>query len=250
MKVLHRFISSGFIVLAFAAWFNGNGWALMAAETPASLEQRVAKLEASTAPAPVINSGDNAWLLTSAALVLMMTAPGLILFYGGLVRNKNVLATMMHSLILMAMVSILWAVFGYSNRLEQDIEQVATLLKGTYWLSRKALALLLLQRDDEVAAYRKAIELKSAGPTAHYYLGLTFISTKRYPDAVTEFQAAITNGGENLALAHKYLGGLLMNNPDKKQEAANELEKYVTLDPKAADAERIKTTIKDLRSKQ
>ena len=61
-----------------------------------------------------INSGDNAWLLASSALVLMMTAPGLILFYGGLVRSKNVLSTMMHSLILMAVMSALWMVFGYS----------------------------------------------------------------------------------------------------------------------------------------
>jgi ammonium transporter, Amt family len=61
-----------------------------------------------------INSGDNAWMLASSALVLMMTAPGLILFYGGLVRSKNVLSTMMHSLILMAVVSTLWLVFGYS----------------------------------------------------------------------------------------------------------------------------------------
>ena len=94
---------------------------------------------------------------------------------------------------------------------------------------------------------RKAIDLKSQGPTAHYYLGLTLISLKRYPEAVTEFETTISNGGENLALAHKYLGGLYMSNPDKKQEAANELEKYLTLDPKAADAERIKGTIKDLR---
>jgi Amt family ammonium transporter len=63
---------------------------------------------------PAINSGDNAWVLASSALVLMMTAPGLILFYGGLVRSKNVLSTMMHSLILMAVVSMLWMVFGYS----------------------------------------------------------------------------------------------------------------------------------------
>ncbi len=54
---------------------------------------------------PAINAGDNAWLLVSSALVLMMTAPGLILFYGGLVRRKNVLSTMAHSLILMAIVS-------------------------------------------------------------------------------------------------------------------------------------------------
>jgi ammonium transporter, Amt family len=59
-------------------------------------------------------SGDNAWMLTSSALVLMMTGPGLALFYGGLVRRKNVLSTMMHSFVLMATVSILWAVIGYS----------------------------------------------------------------------------------------------------------------------------------------
>ena len=59
-------------------------------------------------------SGDNAWMLTSAALVLMMTGPGLALFYGGLVRTKNVLSTMMHSFIMMATVSVLWALIGYS----------------------------------------------------------------------------------------------------------------------------------------
>jgi Tfp pilus assembly protein PilF len=101
--------------------------------------------------------------------------------------------------------------------------------------------------DDAESHLRKALELKSQGPTAHYYLGLTLIKLKRYPDAITEFEATISNGGENLALAHKYLGGLYMTNPARKQEAANELEKYLALDPKAADAERIKGTIKDLR---
>jgi Amt family ammonium transporter len=61
-----------------------------------------------------IDAGDTAWMLVSSALVLMMTGPGLALFYGGLVRRKNVLATMMQSFILMALVSILWAVIGYS----------------------------------------------------------------------------------------------------------------------------------------
>jgi Amt family ammonium transporter len=86
-----------------------------AADAGALLEQRVARLEQASQPAvPVINTGDNAWMLASCALVLMMTAPGLILFYGGLVRSKNVLSTMMHSLILMALVSTLWMLFGYS----------------------------------------------------------------------------------------------------------------------------------------
>jgi Amt family ammonium transporter len=61
-----------------------------------------------------IDSGDTAWMLTSAALVLMMTAPGLALFYGGLVRHKNVLATMMQCFILIAVVSVVWAIVGYS----------------------------------------------------------------------------------------------------------------------------------------
>jgi Amt family ammonium transporter len=59
-------------------------------------------------------SGDNAWMLVSAALVLLMTGPGLALFYGGLVRKKNILSTMMQSFAMMGMVTILWAIIGYS----------------------------------------------------------------------------------------------------------------------------------------
>ncbi|HEY5912744.1 MAG TPA: ammonium transporter [Verrucomicrobiae bacterium] len=85
-----------------------------AESTTNALEARLAHLEAQLAPGSAINNGDNAWLLISSALVLMMTAPGLILFYGGLVRQKNVLGTMMHSLVLMGIVSVLWVAFGYS----------------------------------------------------------------------------------------------------------------------------------------
>jgi len=102
--------------------------------------------------------------------------------------------------------------------------------------------------EDAEKHLRKALELNSAGPSAHYYLGLTLISVKRYPDAVTEFETAIANGGENLALAHKYLGGLYMS-MNRKAEAADELEKFLKLDPKAPDAEKIKGTIEDLRNK-
>jgi ammonium transporter, Amt family len=73
---------------------------------------RIAKLEQQTAEAKA--SADNAWMLTSAALVLMMTGPGLALFYGGLVRKKNVLSTMMQSFAMMALISVLWAICGYS----------------------------------------------------------------------------------------------------------------------------------------
>jgi ammonium transporter, Amt family len=86
-----------------------------AADAPSPIEQRVALLEqAAKSATPAVNTGDNAWMLASSALVLMMTAPGLILFYGGLVRSKNVLSTMMHSLVLMALMSAVWMVYGYS----------------------------------------------------------------------------------------------------------------------------------------
>jgi Amt family ammonium transporter len=66
------------------------------------------------ADAPKLDSGDTAWMLTSTALVLMMTIPGLALFYGGMVRKKNVLATVMQSFAITCLVTVLWMVLGYS----------------------------------------------------------------------------------------------------------------------------------------
>jgi Amt family ammonium transporter len=68
-----------------------------------------------------INAGDTAWVLVSSALVLMMTAPGLALFYGGLVRRKNVLGTLMQSFMLLAMISVQWVLWGYSIAFGPDI---------------------------------------------------------------------------------------------------------------------------------
>ncbi len=69
---------------------------------------------AAAAPAPKLDSGNTAWMLTSTALVLLMTIPGLALFYGGMVRKKNVLATIMQSFAITALVTILWTVVGYT----------------------------------------------------------------------------------------------------------------------------------------
>ena len=85
----------------------------------AALQQAVnaaqaASSKAQAAAASAQYAGDNAWMLTSAALVLLMTGPGLALFYGGLVRKKNILGTMMQSFAMMALVTVLWAVVGYS----------------------------------------------------------------------------------------------------------------------------------------
>ncbi|MFZ0631389.1 MAG: ammonium transporter [Acidobacteriaceae bacterium] len=73
-----------------------------------------ALLAQTPAAPPAISAGDNAWMLTSAALVLLMTGPGLALFYGGLVRRKNVLSTMMQSFAMMCIITVLWAIVGYS----------------------------------------------------------------------------------------------------------------------------------------
>lgn len=84
----------------------------LAAADAVPIETRLDAVEAAAKSAQM--AGDNAWMLTSAALVLMMTGPGLALFYGGLVRTKNVLGTMMHSFICMAAITVVWAIYGYS----------------------------------------------------------------------------------------------------------------------------------------
>ena len=86
-----------------------------ATEAPAAVAPEAAA--PTPAPAPVaqkLDSGNTAWMLTSTALVLFMTIPGLALFYGGMVRKKNVLATMMQSFAITCLVTILWMVAGYS----------------------------------------------------------------------------------------------------------------------------------------
>jgi Amt family ammonium transporter len=82
------------------------------ADRMATLEKQVADQQKAIAAAQM--SGDNSWMLVSAALVLMMTGPGLALFYGGLVRKKNVLGTMMQSFAMMAVITVLWAMLTYS----------------------------------------------------------------------------------------------------------------------------------------
>ncbi len=82
------------------------------AQTPQGVDAKLAALDSAVKAAQ--SAGDNAWMLTSAALVLLMTGPGLALFYSGLVRRKNVLGTMMHSFILMVIITVLWALVGYS----------------------------------------------------------------------------------------------------------------------------------------
>src|SRR5258708_11718252 len=112
------------------------------------------------------------------------------------------------------------------------------------------IALYNQKKFDEAQTHlREATKLNGSDPAAHYYLRMTLVSAKQYSEAEKELEAAVANGRENLALAHKYLAGLYLSSK-KHQQAADALEKYLKLDTKAADAERIKGTIKDLRNKQ
>ncbi len=102
--------------LGLMLWVTGG---LCLAQATASQADRLAALEKASADqtaaiAAAQTSGDNAWMLVSAALVLFMSGPGLALFYGGLVRRKNILGTMMQTFAMMAVITILWAVVSYS----------------------------------------------------------------------------------------------------------------------------------------
>ncbi len=110
-RALITTLVTGLVLLVFAQALCAQSSAV--SSSPATdLDSRLAKMEQQASAAK--SSADNAWMLTSAALVLMMTGPGLALFYGGLVRKKNVLGTLMQSFALMAVVTVLWGLFSYS----------------------------------------------------------------------------------------------------------------------------------------
>jgi Amt family ammonium transporter len=93
---------------------------------------------AAPAPPPKIDTGDTAWLLVSTALVLAMTAPGLALFYGGMVREKNALGTIMQSFIILCVISVQWVLWGYSLAFGPDVGHV---VGGLDWIGLSGVGL-------------------------------------------------------------------------------------------------------------
>ncbi len=122
MNKLFQLLGLGLLAFTFQAARAENtpaaAPAAAQAAAPATAESAAPAAAAPTEPtligADKINSGDTAWMLTSTALVLMMTVPGLALFYGGMVRKKNVLATLMQSFAITCVITILWWLIGYS----------------------------------------------------------------------------------------------------------------------------------------
>ena len=113
-----------FAILAVlgAVAFGSPAWAQDKAADPAATAPvatapaaaPAAPVEAAPAAAPVPDKGDNAWIMTSAALVILMSIPGLALFYGGLVRTKNMLSVLMQVFVVFSLITVLWVVYGYS----------------------------------------------------------------------------------------------------------------------------------------
>ena len=130
-----RTLSALFTTLILLVVVTAIGWPQPA---PMTTEPPAGELPSAAAVQPQIDSGDTAWLLMSSALVLLMTAPGLALFYGGMVRQKNALATIMQSFVIMALISVQWVLWGYSLAFGPD---VAGIIGGLEWLGLAGVGL-------------------------------------------------------------------------------------------------------------
>jgi tetratricopeptide (TPR) repeat protein len=97
--------------------------------------------------------------------------------------------------------------------------------------------------------FRKAAKKNHSSPSSHFYLGLILLKRRELQEAEKELKSAIEFGGDEIALAHKYLGGIYWATLNYKR-AADELETYLRLVPDAADATRVRSTVKELRAKQ
>jgi ammonium transporter, Amt family len=118
MKKLFAIVLTALAVgVGSAAWAEEPAASPVAAEAaaPAAEAPAAAPAEAAPAAAPLVpNKGDTAWMLTSTALVLLMSVPALALFYGGLVRSKNMLSVLMQVFVVFSLITVLWCVYGYS----------------------------------------------------------------------------------------------------------------------------------------
>ena len=103
--------------------------AVEAAPAAAAAAAPAAEAAPAAAPAPVVNKGDNAWVMVSAALVILMSIPGLALFYGGLVRSKNMLSVLMQVFTVFSLITLLWVIYGYSAAFTEGNEFFGTLDK-------------------------------------------------------------------------------------------------------------------------
>lgn len=140
------------------------------------------------------------------------------------------------------------------NELDKALEAYvrAIQIKPDYFDAKFNFGYALLnkkQYEQTEMVFRDLLKQKNDMPTAHMYLGIALAGLKKYDEAETELKQAISlKGGENLAQAHRYLAGIYMQK-NRNAEAIAELQKYLDLSPKAADADKIKAIIEDLKKK-
>ncbi len=139
------------------------------------------------------------------------------------------------------------------GQLSQALEALrpAVKLAPEAFSPRLNLGIALLNKKEfsqAEAELRRALKKRDSSPTAHLYLGMTLISLRNHDEAEKELQRAVSLGGNEMSLAHYYLGGIYWGRREYKR-AADELETYLRLAPQAPDAERVRNTIKELRSK-
>lgn len=141
-------------------------------------------------------------------------------------------------------------------KLGQPIQAVESLRSAVKFAAeafspRLNYGIALLEKKDFAEAeaqLREALKRNDGSAAAHLYLGITLISLRRYDEAEPELRRAVTLGGGQMSLAHYYLGGIYWGKKEYKR-AADELETYLKLVPKASNAEKIRATIKSLREK-
>jgi Amt family ammonium transporter len=142
----------GAVIVGTPAWAEEKAADTKPAATAVAAAPAAAAAEAPAAPAaaPVLvaNKGDNAWVMVSAALVILMSIPGLALFYGGLVRSKNMLSVLMQVFVTFALISLLWVVYGYS---------VAFTEGGNFFGTLDKLFLKGVTVDSVVATFTKGV---------------------------------------------------------------------------------------------
>jgi Tfp pilus assembly protein PilF len=140
------------------------------------------------------------------------------------------------------------------NQQDKALEALQSALKliPNDYATLLTYGMILYDRQQFPAAedeFRKAIAKNHLSPSGHLYLAMTLLKRHSYDEAEKEFRDAIQFGGEDVAIAHYYLGGIYWNRKEYKQ-AADELDTYLKMVPNAPESERLRATIKDLRHKQ
>jgi tetratricopeptide (TPR) repeat protein len=139
------------------------------------------------------------------------------------------------------------------SQLDQAIEALRSAVKlaPEAFSPRLNYGIALLNKKEfskAEAELRQALKKNDSAPTTHLYLGITLVSLRNLDEAEKELQRAVSLGGKEMSLAHYYLGGVYWGRREYKR-AADELETYLQLAPQAPDAERVRKTIQELRSK-